>query len=47
MPNVPARQEFKDKVHAKAYRTTERNGLWVYMGRQQESPRPCPTSRPT
>ncbi len=43
MPNVPARQEFKDKVHAKAYRTTERNGLvWVYMGRQQESPPPLP-----
>lgn len=43
MPNVPVRQDFKDKVHAKAYRTAERNGLiWVYMGKEQESPPPLP-----
>jgi phthalate 4,5-dioxygenase len=43
MPNVPARQEFKDKVHAKAYRTAERNGLiWVYMGPLQSAPPPLP-----
>jgi len=33
MPSVPAHQDFKDKVHAKAYKATERGGvLWVYMG---------------
>ncbi len=43
MPNVPAHQDFKANVHAKAYRTAERNGLiWVYMGQQQDSPPPLP-----
>ena len=33
MPNVPPEQDFKDRVHAKAYPACERNGLiWVYMG---------------
>jgi phenylpropionate dioxygenase-like ring-hydroxylating dioxygenase large terminal subunit len=33
MPSVPVHQQFKDKVHAKAYKVAERNGLiWVYMG---------------
>ena len=32
-PNLPPHQEFKDKVHAKAYQALERAGLiWVYMG---------------
>ena len=39
MPNVPPQQDFKHKVHAKAYRTAERNGLvWVYMGDQADPP---------
>jgi len=38
MPSVPARMDFKDKVHAKAYKTHEANGLiWVYMGDSQAS----------
>jgi phthalate 4,5-dioxygenase oxygenase subunit len=33
MANVPPHQDFKHKVHAKAYRTAERNGLvWCFMG---------------
>ena len=33
MPNVPPQHQFKDKVKAKAYRTSERNGIvYVYMG---------------
>ena len=33
MANVPPHQDFKHKVHAKAYKAAERNGLvWVYMG---------------
>jgi len=33
MGNLPAHQDFKHKVHARAYKATERNGLvWVYMG---------------
>jgi phthalate 4,5-dioxygenase oxygenase subunit len=33
MPNEPAESNFKDKVHATAYPTTERGGVvWVYMG---------------
>lgn len=43
MPNVPARMDFKEKVHAKAYKTVERNGLiWVYMGKDQENPPELP-----
>lgn len=39
MPNVPIHQDFKEKVHAKSYRTAERNGLvWVYMGGRSEPP---------
>ena len=42
MPNVPPAQDFKHKVHARAYRTAERNGLvWVYMG-EREVPPPLP-----
>lgn len=42
MPNVPPEEDFKHKVHAKAYRTAERNGLvWVYMG-SREQPPPLP-----
>jgi phenylpropionate dioxygenase-like ring-hydroxylating dioxygenase large terminal subunit len=38
MANVPAHQDFKHKVHAKAYKTFERNGVvWVYMGDQGEN----------
>src|ERR1700723_2368743 len=43
MPSVPARLDFKDKVHAKAYKASERNGLiWVYMGEDQANPPPLP-----
>lgn len=39
MPSVPARMDFKEKVHAKAYKTHEANGLiWVYMGENQSAP---------
>lgn len=39
MPSVPPDQDFKHKVHAKAYRAAERAGLvWVYMGAQAEPP---------
>lgn len=39
MPNVPPEEDFKHKVRAKAYPTTERNGLvWVYMGDRAEPP---------
>lgn len=43
MPSVPARMDFKEKVHAKAYKTYEANGLiWVYMGESQANPPPLP-----
>ena len=43
MPNVPPAQDFKDKVKARAFKTTERNGIvWVYMGPRQSSPPPLP-----
>ena len=39
MANVPPHQDFKHKVHAKAYRTRERAGVvWVYMGDAEELP---------
>jgi len=39
MPNLPADQDFKQKVKAKSYRVTERAGLiWVYMGARAEAP---------
>src|SRR5580700_10560995 len=41
MPSVPAHQDFKHNVKAKAYKVTERNGLiWVYMGARSEAPPP-------
>ena len=37
--NVPAHQDFKDKVKARAYPARERNGLvWTYMGPRKEPP---------
>ena len=43
MPNVPERMDFKERVHAKAYKTAERNGLiWVYMGEDQDHPPELP-----
>jgi nitrite reductase/ring-hydroxylating ferredoxin subunit len=42
MPNEPAESNFKDKVHAIAYPTTERGGIiWAYMG-PRETPPPLP-----
>ncbi len=39
MPNLPAHQDFSDKVRAKAYPVTERNGVvWTYMGGRAEPP---------
>jgi phenylpropionate dioxygenase-like ring-hydroxylating dioxygenase large terminal subunit len=39
MPSVPAHQDFKHKVKAKAYRAVERAGMvWVYMGARAEAP---------
>jgi len=39
MPNVPADQDLRAQVTAKAYRAAERNGLvYVYMGERVEAP---------
>jgi len=39
MPNVPPDQDFRQKVHAKAYKATERAGvIWVYMGQREVTP---------
>ena len=39
MPSVPAQQDFKEKVKAKAYQVTERAGIvWVYMGAVAKAP---------
>ena len=39
MANVPPHQDFKHKVHANAYETTERAGVvWVFMGDQANVP---------
>ena len=39
MPSVPAHQDFKHKVKAKAYRAVERAGIvWVYMGEAAAAP---------
>lgn len=39
MANVPPHQDFKHKVHAKAYKTAERSGVvWVFMGDQANVP---------
>ncbi len=46
MPNLPAHQDFKHKLHAKAYRVAERNGLvWLYMGKAETAP-PLPAIEP-
>ncbi|MFT5449168.1 MAG: phthalate 4,5-dioxygenase oxygenase subunit [Gammaproteobacteria bacterium] len=42
MPNVKPQQDFKHKVRAKAYQTTERAGVvWVYMGENEAPPLPA------
>ncbi len=42
MPNVPAARRFEDRVHARAYKTFERNGvIWVYMGERAVPPPPA------
>jgi phthalate 4,5-dioxygenase len=47
MPNVAPAADFKHKVHAKAYKTAERNGLiWVYMGAREQAP-PLPAIEPS
>jgi phthalate 4,5-dioxygenase len=39
MASVPVHQDFKDRVKAKAYKATERNGvIWVYMGKRAKAP---------
>jgi phenylpropionate dioxygenase-like ring-hydroxylating dioxygenase large terminal subunit len=39
MPSLSEDQDFRDKVHARAYRAVERAGLvWVYMGERAEPP---------
>ena len=39
MPSEPAESNFKTKVHAKAYRTHERNGIvWAYLGTREDAP---------
>ncbi len=39
MPNLPPEQDFRQKVHAKAYKVAERAGvIWVYMGARAEAP---------
>jgi len=39
MPSEPAESNFKTKVHAKAYRTQERNGIiWAYLGDKEQAP---------
>ena len=39
MPNMSPKEDFKEKVKAKAYKTKERNGLvWVFMGNQESLP---------
>src|SRR5690348_3980738 len=38
VPNLTS-PEFKNRIKAKAYQVTERNGLvWVYMGNRKEAP---------
>ncbi len=42
MPNLPAHQDFRHKVRAKAYKVHERYGvIWLYMG-VRETPPPFP-----
>jgi phenylpropionate dioxygenase-like ring-hydroxylating dioxygenase large terminal subunit len=41
MPSVPPHQDFKHKVHARAYQAVERAGVvWVYMGAREAPPLP-------
>ena len=43
MPSVPAAQDFKEDVKARAFKVAERNGvIWVYMGERQANPPPLP-----
>ena len=47
MPNLPADQDFKSKVKAKAYSVVERDGLvFVYMGEREVAP-PLPALEAT
>src|SRR5438034_8888709 len=46
MPNEPAESDFKQKIKANAYPTTERGGVvWTYMGPRAEPP-PLPDLEP-
>src|SRR3954464_13142209 len=39
MPSEPVESNFRTKVHARAYRTHERNGvIWAYMGSRDVPP---------
>jgi len=39
MPNVPAAQDFKARIKAKAYKVVERAGfVWTYMGKREKPP---------
>jgi phthalate 4,5-dioxygenase len=39
MPNLPAHQDFRHKLKAKAYKAVERYGLiWLYMGGRKQAP---------
>ena len=39
MPNVPAAQDFKHRIKAKAYKVVERSGfVWTYMGKREQPP---------
>src|SRR5215469_5435618 len=41
--NIPARQQFLEKVRAKAYPTKEHHGVvWVYMGDRERAPKDLP-----
>jgi phthalate 4,5-dioxygenase oxygenase subunit len=47
MPNLPADQDFRHKVKAKAYEVAERSGLvYVYMGGREAAP-PLPALEAT
>jgi phenylpropionate dioxygenase-like ring-hydroxylating dioxygenase large terminal subunit len=38
-PNLPPSKQFRDRVHAKAYKARERNGIvYVYMGNAEQVP---------
>jgi len=47
MPNLPADQDFREKVKARAYRVAERGGIvYVYLGAETEAP-PLPALEAT